>query len=320
MKDFLKFIGGTLFSNPKVLEGKRRKFYQALIIGLISLIIAIVPIFSYTMSIEGSQAITKQDNSSLDVSLTLFSKYLNESDEASVIINAQGTVKVEGITEYVINSSEGKHLLTVRYATDAEDQNEIANYYKNGIVDGKPTATPRSFMILQSNSIYIYTFALDAKNTLNEDGTIKSNANYTTTYTGDPRELKGTDFATYYSNEIGGAEACVEKWKSALNKMYAPIKASTVAYSVGIYSLLNFVIMLTMALVIMILTRLKSSQCEKMKFSESLKCVLFASLSPAVISLLIGFMISSFASVAFVMCMGIRCVFLGSKASQSSNY
>ena len=320
MKEFLKFIGGSLFSNPNVLEGKRRKFYQALIIGLISLIIAIVPIFSFTMSIEGSQVITKQDNSSLDTSLTMFSKYLSENDEASVTINAQGKIKVEGITEYVISSSEGRHLLSVRYATDEEDPNEIANHYTNGIVDGKPTDTPRSFIILQSNSIYICTFALNAKNTLNEDGTIKNKANYTSTYTGEPKELKGTDFATYYTSEIGGAEACVEKWKSALDKMYTPIKTSTVLYSVSIYSLLNFIIMLTMSVIIMILTRLKSAQCEKMRFVESLKCVFFASLSPAIISLLIGFMISSFASVAFVMCIGIRCVFLGSKASQSSKY
>ena len=84
MKDFFKFLGGSLFSNNNVLKGKKRKFYQSLIVVILSLIIAIIPVFVYTMRVNGSQAITKTDNSSLDVSLTLFSKYLYENEDVGL--------------------------------------------------------------------------------------------------------------------------------------------------------------------------------------------------------------------------------------------
>jgi len=317
MKDFFKFLGGSLFSNNNVLKGKKRKFYQSLIVVILSLIIAIIPVFVYTMRVNGSQAITKTDNSSLDVSLTLFSKYLYENEDVGLTTDAEGHFVATGFKEVSFTSGE-KHLLTVRVVEPSEDLTAVAQVYRDGIDEnGKATETPKSFMLIQDTTIGLYTFGKGATNTLNEDGTIKTNASFTSSYVYAASAFKNQDFASFYKDELNGDQYCIDQWKNALNKMYTPYKTSNVLYSISIYSCINVLIILTMSLIIMILTRLKSSQCEKMSYLQALNCVNYASFSTSIIAMCLGFLISAFAPVAFILCIGIRCVFLGFKASRS---
>ena len=323
MKDFLKFIGGSLFSNPRIIQdGKHHKFYQSLIILVISLILAIIPVLSFSLGIDGSDALTKVNNSSLDVSLNLFSKYLKEDETASFVTNDKGEYVVTGFEEHVINDSLGNHLLTVRVVNESEDINDVVNYYTHGFnkETNNYSETPKSFMLIQKTQMYIYTFGPNAKNELNSDGSIKKSASPTSSYIGYASSYKNTDFGEFYVDEVGGDKECYNSWKKALNEMYKPYKTSTTLYNVSIYSALNLVIVLTMALIIMILTRLKNSQGEKMNYVQALKCVNFASLCPALISLILGFLVTNLASIAFIICIGIRSVFLGFKATQVTKY
>ena len=119
---------------------------------------------------------------------------------------------------------------------------------------------------------------------------------------------------------MGGADYCYNEWKNALNKMYKTYKLNSLFYSCFVYTGLNVVIIVTMALVIMILTKIRSATCEKMTFIESLNCVNWASLCPSLISILIGFLISNLAAVAFIICMSIRAIALSIKATQAPKY
>ena len=65
----------------------------------------------------------------------------------------------------------------------------------------------------------------------------------------------------------------------------------------------------------MILTRLKSATGEKLNYLNALQIIAFASLAPAAIGCLLGFVISSFAQIGFVLCLGLRATFLGMKAA-----
>ena len=319
MKDFFKFLGKTLFSNTNILAGKKRKFYQSLIIVTLSLIFAILPVFVYTVSVKGSSILTKSANGSLDVSLNLFSKYLSEDSSASLKVNDKGEFEVNGFNEKSFYAGE-KHLLTVRVIDEGDNLETIKKYYNDGITDGVASETPKSFMLISKTKIYIYTFASDSKNELYEDGTVKKNASYTSSYVGDGKNFKGKDFSTFYKNEVGGEDYCYNEWKNALNKMYKTYKLNSLFYSCFVYTGLNVVIIVTMALVIMILTKIRSATCEKMTFIESLNCVNWASLCPSLISILIGFLISNLAAVAFIICMSIRAIALSIKATQAPKY
>lgn len=321
MKDFLKFFGGSLFSNTNVIKGKNRKFYQSFIVVVLSLLIAIIPILVYTSRASGADIITKADNSSLDVSLNMFSEYLaTNEDGASFVTTSDGLFKATGFTEKEFTVGE-KHLLTVRVVGENDNENDLIEYYRLGTdLNGKPTETPKSFMLIFERKINIYTFSRNASNTLREDGSVKKKASFTTSFVGYSKSFKNQNFASFYHDELGGDQDCFDQWKNALNKMYQPYKTSNLIYSMTLYTVLNVVIILTMALITMILTRLKSSQCEKMNYKQALNCINFSAFTPAVIGMLLGFLLSNIASIGFILCMGIRSIFLGFKASQSKKY
>lgn len=316
MKNFLKFIWSGLFSNQAVLDNKNRNLYQAFIVLLISLVVAVLPVLGATLGTNGSDILTNSKNGSLDVSLNLFSKYLSEDENANFYTTNDGKYVVTGFKEKVITDSTGKHLLTVYAADNGEVLTDIVTKYTNGYVDEttKISETPRSLMLISDDVLYIYVFAGDAKNEI-KDGAIKKSATPTNTYLGYATEYKEVNFQDFYKNELGGDQYSLDQWKKSLNKMYEPYKQASVLYNCSIHLLLDVIIAFTMTLIIFILTRLKSNQCEKLTFNQSLKCVCFSSLSPAIVAWLISALIPTLGSVGFIMCLGIRCVFLGSKAA-----
>ena len=316
MKNFLKFIWSSLFSNETVLYGKNRKFYQAFIVLVISLVVAIAPILSVTLSSKGSDVLTSSTNSSLDVSLHLFSKYLSEDDNAHFFTTTDGTFEANGFKEKVITDSVGNHLLTIYAASNGEVLTDIVTKYTNGYVDEntKISEKPKSFMLISSEVVYIYTFSGDAKNEI-KNGEVTKSATPSKTYLGYATEYKGVNFKDFYKNELGGDQYSLEQWTIALDKMYQPYKEASILYNCSIHLILNVIIAFTMTLIIFILTKLKSNQCEKMTLAQSLKCVCFASLSPALVAWVLSLLVSALSSVGFILCLGIRCVFLGSKAT-----
>ena len=316
VKDFFKFLWHTLFNNMNIINGKRRKFYQGFIVVVLSLFIAIIPVLTFTCQVNGSDILRKRDNASLDVSLTMFTDYLaDENNNAKFYTSEDGQFVVEGFKELDFSSSEGKHLLTVRVVGQGEDITKISQEYTEGITNGKPTTTPKSFMLIEKDQIHIAIFTKGAKNELKDDGTIKKAATASSTYIGFAKAFKGHDFSTFNDVVDGKEPNCVDAWAHSLNKMYEQYKVSNVLYSISLYTALNIVILLTMALITMVLTRVKSAQCEKMTYVQSLNCMNWASLSPSIIAMILGFLIPSFASVAFIICIGVRSVSLGFKAS-----
>ena len=170
MKNFLKFIWSGLFSNQAVLDNKNRNLYQAFIVLLISLVVAVLPVLGATLGTNGSDILTNSKNGSLDVSLNLFSKYLSEDENANFYTTNDGKYVVTGFKEKVITDSTGKHLLTVYAADNGEVLTDIVTKYTNGYVDEttKISETPRSLMLISDDVLYIYVFAGDAKNEIKD--------------------------------------------------------------------------------------------------------------------------------------------------------
>ena len=70
---------------------------------------------------------------------------------------------------------------------------------------------------------------------------MKSYASSTSAYSGKINQIDGMDFASFY-NEADGVEAkdnCMDKWKTALNKMYKPVRTNYLLLQSGIMTALN---------------------------------------------------------------------------------
>ena len=67
MKKFIKFLFKGLINNEEVInESRHHPWWAALIVGLISVIIAIVPAAVSILNIKGSEILTSSENRSLD--------------------------------------------------------------------------------------------------------------------------------------------------------------------------------------------------------------------------------------------------------------
>jgi hypothetical protein len=341
VKKFFSQFFGSLISNNTALEGAHYPYWQSLIIVFLSVVIALIPGLVSTLNNTGSsRTISKSANASLDISLTALSKELaKENSPYKITIGDDGKLvavlpettdsKGNTINELSINhvdNGETRELLAVRYVKDSEISNDeslnkIVTYYRDGYKSGSDEVSPqpRSVMILSESSIYVYAFSSNAKNeVVVTDGvkTITSEAAFTVTFGGLTSTItKGTDVATFYTGDNAKATATA-KWATLFDEAYSSIKTQTLFISLAIYATMDVGMILLLALIVMILTRLKSSKGEKLNYIGALKATNWATFSPAVIGMLIAFMIGQYgAMLGFVLVFGVRAIFLGMKAS-----
>lgn len=333
MKKFLKFLGIGLFSNRKLIdESEEHSYLSAFIVLFISLIIALVPIFVSVMNTNGGGAISASNNAGLDNSLVVFSKYLSDNkDNISLKIDENGKVDVDashfadGSKEYIVyvkQTKDGvdidKEVLAVRICSSSNAA-DFQKMYAYGCheLNGQVSATPRSYLIITEDNLFLGTYLNTATNTLSEDNTsVATLATANATITGFHKDAKGTDFTTLYGESYTTA---VTNWTELLNKEYLSVKYNTLWINLGILTGINAGIVLIVSLLIMILTRLKSSQGVKLNYVQAFKIVCFSSLSPAIIGMALGFFMTMFAQIGFVLCIGLRSTFLGMKASRPDN-
>ena len=341
MKKFLKFLLKGLYSNQEIIEeSKSKPFWQSLIILVISLVVAVIPLFSSIASTNGSDILVNKSaqNCSLDTSLTLFSKYLNEHN-ISIKINDEGKIDT---TSFVLNPSEqekdqyavntnGKDILYVRVvhekddpATEENEEIEALKKYQEMFNSGKTSlkgtasTQPLTYALISTNHFQIVGFYNQSSvvNTLDEENNVTSYAKASLSFSGEHTELKGTDLSTFYDKtQENPFDTSVQNWKTFLDKEYHGQKVRTLWTYTGFITALNVAVLLILSLVIMIISRLKSSKGEKLSYLTALKMASFASLSPAIIAIPVGFLFKAVAQISFIFIVGLRCTVLAMRAA-----
>ena len=330
MKKFIKFIFASLFSNKNVLEGKKQKLWTALIVGFIAVIISVIPTTISFARKKGADIINSSTNYSLDTSLTLLSKKLG-TEGITLKVDSEGNLQTTLVDEIIIKANEGsaqeKILLVVAYADTEEKADDLQSKYleyKEVVTNqetGEKTYAPVSHMLFSQNKVIINLYADSTVNQYTSEGTLKSVGQVSSVYEGKINALKNVDFASFYDESLKASakDECVKSWKSALNKMAKPINQTlTLAYT-GIISCLNLGVILLVTLMLFLLTKLKSNQNEKLSFASSLKIACFASLCPALLTILLGSLIQYLSTIGFVLIFGLRSTLLGIKATSDPN-
>lgn len=350
MKKFLKFLFKGFISNQEVLdEGKKKPFWMALIFLLVSLIISVVPAFVSIANTSGASVLTSANNASLDTSLVSFSKYLKENNivlkiqddgtlDTSVVLNKDGTDKNEYVvstTRKVDNVDVTYNLLYIRVIQEVDDPSTSVNeeteaiskyqtMYASGkdTLDGKASTTPHSYLLFSKTYVYLATYLNSSSvvNTLAEDGSVSTFATTNATFGGETSGAAGRIISDFYTAGDNYITSTTENWKTLFNDLYHSSKIRYLWSYTGLILALNFGVTLLVALLVMILTRLKSSRGDKLNYFDALKVVFFASLAPAIITLALGFMIPMLAQVGFILCLGLRSTFLGMRAANPDRY
>ena len=235
-----------------------------------------------------------------------------------------GTEKLMNFTSTYVNTEDSSKtqvitLLNVYYFPELDPVNN-SNDYKTftDIIDtkilkkdakdtSKYELVPVTSIIFTKTSFRVIIFkAIDA--------TVETK--YSSIMEGQFKLLKGTNLATVSDiNNSNNAESIKTFWCEFLDKGYQPLKVSQTWLSTSILTGISAVATLFVGLLIFIVTRGKNNLYNDMSFAQSLKACAFLALSPAVITLILGFIMPSFASMAYILTFGMRTLFFVMRTS-----
>lgn len=343
IKDWL--VG--LFSNNRAIEGsKKHPWWSGLILAFIAIWLPIFPIIATYANMSGSSFMStytygynvlpeltvalndktsefnkvgakvdfkvNEDNKLLyyedgqvkeRISNTPLAQYVNEGGKANGEIRLEIYYHSGSNDEVVafVNDLTARKLVINSTTPVTDTENEIAYtpsfliLYESGIFGAiyKDSSTEASGSTIASDWKHTKkdVFLLEERILLN-----KNEHDFT-----NPVEYQS------YLNDVN------KNWKSVFNEVYKTQKDFNVMFFMGLYLLIYVVLVALMGLLVFFLTRGKNNMFNYLKFIDCQKMVWWISFSPALIALIMGFLMSSMASMLFIILLGLRVMWMSMK-------
>lgn len=327
MKNF-KLILRSLISNHACVEGGRTKpWYFAIIMVFLAMIMALIPTFVQTFTKEGDY-IVSTNTYEMDVSSERFVQEINNKGITMTVENKQLIVdeakwnesftEKEGDSEFVCYihrhtdavSGDQFQDLAVYYVPSVKLTNEAYQRivtYPTVDKDGNPTRANRtsSMILFTEKNVTIYVYAAG-----------KTNGQSIGTVYGDYEHLP----EGWTVNSILGEDSAKTwtNWKYFYRKAYDNnrIKLSwqTTLMMFGI----NAGITVFMGFMLWVLTRGKNNM-NWFGLWETQKIVYWTTITPAILTTGLGFLLASFSQVIFPLLLGVRIMWLSMKLLRPEN-
>ena len=178
--------------------------------------------------------------------------------------------------------------------------------------DNEFYAKPCSILVLGSKEFYFALYNISATtNSEYVDSAFKGD--YLTQNVGENGLYLKDLLKSQNENVEGFVSLSQSKWNEFFNEGYKTLRKNTTTYTFFIVTAMNAVIVLIFGGTLFLMTRGKNNPNKHFKFVETLKLAFFASLAPAILTLVAGFIWTQYASFAFVALMSIRLMWLSMK-------
>ncbi|MFA5236030.1 MAG: hypothetical protein WC399_04245 [Bacilli bacterium] len=339
----LKLVFASLFRNDAAMEGRFQKWYLAAIMFLLSIILATLPLFVTAAKANGSDFMDSTLYS-FDAGIQRFSEALDdhnvdlivaEDGEYRQLTNPGSTwdaafADVEGAANFHYFSYKDHTdavKLKVYYQGSAEDST-VSVFLTDKLATANSAEAINleitSFVFFAKRVAYVYIYnpsAVAAGTAAGKDYVNSFQGDYMSLELG--TNLRNTGLLDEFDNPIetptdGDEYAAYQtkilaNWERFFDESYRNSKMmlmwTTTSIMLGVNSLLG----LFMAILIFIMTRGKNNPNRTMKFTEAMKITGWLLLSPAILTLIVGFIFPNYASMAFVLLVGLRMMWLSSK-------
>lgn len=321
--NIIKFLFRGLISNDTVIEGKEKKWWLAIVVGVISIIISLIPALVQVSRLDGSTILTSNTNYSFDKGLELFSKHLKD-ENYTLTIDGQGNLTTSGFTSYTAVYQE-KEILRVEYVETTEstiiseriDILAKKNYSNNVNADGKVDNKVTSYMLLSTKMVYVALYELNAENTIDQASqTVTKSAAAKTTFQGNFVELHNVSIHNFFDPAENNYDEAIENWADFFSRSYKPLKNMQFLSSAALMGGLNIIILLVLSVSLMIITRGKANKNVRLSYLDALKICCFAALCPAILSAILGSLIAVIQTIGFVLFLGLRTTWIGMKITR----
>ncbi len=339
-----KYFLKSLFSNDICVDARTKKWYWAILIAVVSLVVATIPTMVNYFKVKGGSFLDSTTYN-YDSQVYAFTQYMDNYDIKLKVEN--GTLVDEGNTCTVNDDNTiYKHVVSMDVAYKNSITGEVVEttdkyvdfavyFYPDALYTKKKSDTAHSKLsdliteVLNGKNPKAGDEEIGEKYTINalflgkesftavkytgisSSGTV-SRSSITYKYQG----ANQNGDTTFYLKDLLGADkaATVSNWKVYLNNAYTPIKLATGWASTGITFGIYTALTILLGFVVWIMTRGKNNPFRIYTFWECQKIAYWAALTPAIIGMLIGFFMSSMMMLGFILCYGVRIMWMSMRS------
>ena len=312
----------TLYSNDACIEcGTKKPWYWAIIIFIVSILVAMIPL---TVSASKQTGATYLSGNTygfkeaitdvvLDDHYVAVQGYLSDID----IVDHEAKLNID--LNNPINPNTYKRDLDIYYAKDDSiySFNEIVSEINSTMYDylghdggvnfngAHNTTRSVSYILFAKNYFAISIFQPGDTSTSAKIG-----------FSGDYNYIENVNFEVYLlqnTSSLTGAEIAnqiYENLKTFSDLAYKNNRTNLIWIQTGLSLGVNAGITLLLGLIVFLMTRGKSNPNRSIKFYQCLLIAFYAALTPALITLILGFVISSMAIMVYVMVFGFRVMWM----------
>ena len=337
-KKFLSNFFFGLFSNDHAIEGsKSNPWWVGLIILVLGVFLPVIPLTVNAANSYGASFLTSytyrydQNIADLTTKLLLDNKEfkVNDNHELQYFVDgevAHPTVEAD-VTPVAahINATTNQYELVIYFTEregldlDALKTSITDTHYKSGstsvAVEGDTAYAP-SYVILYKNGIYTK---------LMKENSTEAGSNTSTTYATDWKHFdvghellkntlpEGKTAAQVDLNSSKDVQEIFANWKEVYNKAYLSQKTYNTWFTTLLFYGIYLALAIFMGLLVFLLTRGKNNMFNYLKFWDCQKIVWWASLCPAILAMIVGFIFSNFAQMIFIILFGLRIMWISMK-------
>ena len=338
-KETLRDGFGSLINNAAAIRGaKNGPLWLTIIFFVLSLLLPVLPIFISQLNVQGSTFIktysyglekyvpalaTELKNNKVEMSISDEHRLAIKEDGKEIAYTSYGADKI-----YASYTNEvTKQYDFVIYVADAPTSKEkkavntaiAAKKYKLTTTEAseeKEGVYTPSYMILYRDGIYVVIYANNSTKAL------------VSSYLGDYKTMKSTDTALANLLEVSDKEGkavtpnltdttytngVFNNFKKALDKSYETLKIGNTWGTTGIYLGVFTGLTIIMGFLMWILTRGKNNPNNYYTPWLTMKIAARLGLSPAIITLIIGFFLTQQAPLIFILTLGLRVMWVSMK-------
>ena len=306
MKKNLKLFFSSLINNNSCIDGARKKpWYAAIIIFLISIVLSVIPGVVMELRKQGDKYF-ESTTYMLREATHAFSEELQDSkyDGKMVIYEKEGSKFLAANEEVHFEKDFGEN--KTHYIFQYSQKDHLQQYFDSY------KALNSSFVLFTDETVLF--FIVDPNTPNGEKPVVYLNC--IDAY----KKLEENSFkAAYVSPAVAGNKTeSINKtwanWKVLVKNLYNQTRVKAALMQLAIISAVNAGIVLIMGFMLWILTRGKNNPYRLFTVWESFKMAFWASISPALLTVALGFMITNFAATMFPLLVGVRVMWMSMKS------
>ena len=340
-KEILKDGFGCLISNAAAMRGaKAGPLWLTIVMFILSVLLPVIPLFVSQVNINGSTFLNTYSYG-LERYVTSMAMELENNKNAKFIISEDHLLTIKekdaeinfdnfgGNTPYAsyANQATGQYdlLLYLSSATTDKEKSDVNNIIaKTYYTSGTTTVAPESaedyyhpnYIILFKNGVYVCLFGNNSIKAITysysgDFKTIKANNDCLATLL-TVTDKEGNNVAQSLTNDVY-VDGVYKNFKKFLNRSYDTLKIKNTWMYTGMYFGIFVGVNILMGFIMWILTRGKNNPNNYYTPWLTMKIQARLGVAPALITLIIGFFLASYAPIIYISTIGLRVMWISMK-------